>query len=142
MPHPLPPRAGSFGSQENACGFSSRDIGHFSKNFISIDTDHFAGGDVCGRCIRVRGTESGASGNSVLFKIVDECASGCEGHGVDMSTGGLKAVTGFSWDRKGVNWEWASCSEPLVVKSGSSVRWSKSKSKRGRKMMEAEAALN
>lgn len=32
----------------------------------------------CGKCIRLRGVEDGASGDWVVVKVVDECAS-CEG---------------------------------------------------------------
>jgi hypothetical protein len=36
--------------------------------------------------------------------VVDECAS-CAGNGdVDLSTDALKEATGFSWDRKRIEW--------------------------------------
>lgn len=122
--------AGSFGSQQNACGFNGGDVkGHFQQHFASITTKHFSRG-VCGKCVRV----SGATGKAILFKIVDECASGCGAHGLDFSMGGLKAVTGYSWDKKKVTWEWADCGGAAIVSS-------RRKGRKGRKMMEAAAAV-
>lgn len=40
---------------------------------------------VCGRCVRIRGTEDDAPGNSFLVKIVDECPT-CSYGDVDLST--------------------------------------------------------
>ena len=38
-------------------------------------------------------------------KLVDQCAS-CSCGDVDLSSRGLNAATGFSWDRKRIEWEW------------------------------------
>ncbi|KAL4436562.1 hypothetical protein ABPG75_003701 [Micractinium tetrahymenae] len=62
----------------------------------------------CGDCVRVRGTESGASGKSFLVKIVDMCPT-CSHGDIDFSTAALEAITGRSWDRKNIEWEWSSC---------------------------------
>jgi len=35
--------------------------------------------------------------------VVDECAS-CSGGDVDFSTTALEKITGFSWDRKRIEW--------------------------------------
>jgi hypothetical protein len=44
--------------------------------------------------------------------VVDECAVGCNGDGdIDMSIPGLKASTGFAWDRKNIEWDWIDCNE-------------------------------
>lgn len=40
---------------------------------------------MCGRCVRIRGTEDDAPGNSFLVKIVDECPT-CSYGDVDLST--------------------------------------------------------
>lgn len=50
-------------------------------------------GGSCGRCVRVRGTESGASGKSFLVMIVDECPT-CSRGDIDFSTTALEAITG------------------------------------------------
>jgi hypothetical protein len=128
----IPPAlfAESFGAQQNACGFNGGDVdGHFKQHFASITSKHYSH-DVCGKCVRV----SGATGKAVLFKIVDECASGCGDHGLDFSMDGLKAVTGYSWDKKKVTWEFADC-------GGAAVMSSRKSSKKGRKMLEAGAAV-
>ena len=55
-------------------------------------------------------------------QVVDECAS-CDGNGdVDFSIAALKAITGYSWDRKRIEWEWTSCDggRKLLSDDGSS----------------------
>lgn len=66
----------------------------------------------CGQCVLVHGTEAGASGAKVLVKIIDMCP-GCSYGDIDFSTKGLLDITGFSWDRKGISWEWVpDCNVP------------------------------
>lgn len=104
--------------------------GHFATYFASVASSKFNGGSACGKCIRVRGAEGGATGKSILFKVVDECASGCGSGDIDFSKTGLKQTTGFSWDEKKIVWDWAPCDGPKIV-SGS-----RSGKRGGRKIME------
>jgi hypothetical protein len=72
---------------------------------------------VCQSCIRIRGipgqTTPGFNIEPVVVMIVDQCA-GCAKGSIDLSTTGLAAVTGYSWDKKMVNWEFWDCNRPAV----------------------------
>ncbi|PSC72013.1 hypothetical protein C2E20_4764 [Micractinium conductrix] len=90
----------------NACQFG--DIGEpWETMYAALPTDSFQLSD-CGKCIKVQGQESGASGDWIKVMIVDACAT-CSGGDVDFSTNALEAITGFSWDRKKIKWEWTDC---------------------------------
>ena len=53
-------------------------------------------------------------------KLVDQCAS-CSCGDVDLSTRALESSTGFSWDRKRIEWEWdPDCSGGSSSKSNDS----------------------
>lgn len=81
---------------------------------------------VCGRCLKVKGvqghTTSGHKIKPVIVKIVDQCPEwACpkkEGHNIDFSTTALKAITGYDWDKKLIDWEFTSCDDT----SGISIR--------------------
>lgn len=93
---------------------------------------------MCGRCVRVYGDESGATGAGVLFKIIDECASGCGSGSLDFSRTGLEATTGFTWDQKKIVWEWAPCDAAKVLYGARGrSRKGSSKKHKGRKMLDA-----
>lgn len=94
---------------KNSCGLGKLDD-QWERYYAAIPSHKFQR-SMCGTCIRVRGTESDAPGNWVKVMIVDECAgSGCDGDGdVDFSSPALEAITGYSWDRKGIEWEETSC---------------------------------
>lgn len=69
---------------------------------------------ICGRCIKVSGvageTTPGFAIKDVYVKIVDQCPSwACDRGNVDFSTTALKAITGFSWDKKLITWEYVNC---------------------------------
>lgn len=120
----------------NACGFG--DLGsHWERFYGAMNSAQF-GGDVCGKCVRVRGIDSGASGKSFLVKITDECPT-C-GHGdVDFSTTALEAITGFSWDRKRISWEFADC-DGATDAQGEEHESEEEKERKERKQAEEEAA--
>ncbi len=91
----------------NACQFGTLDD-RWEKYYGAFPSHSFDD-SMCGKCIKVRGVEHDAPGEWVTIMIVDECAS-CEGkHDVDMSTRALEESTGYSWDRKTVEWTYASC---------------------------------
>ena len=69
---------------------------------------------ICGRCIKVQGvsgeTTPGFAIKDVYVKIVDQCPDwACDKGNVDFSTTALKAITGFSWDKKLITWEYVNC---------------------------------
>ncbi|KAL4426261.1 hypothetical protein ABPG77_009876 [Micractinium sp. CCAP 211/92] len=97
----------------NACGFGKLDS-QWERMYGAMNHAQFPGS--CGKCVRVTGTDSGASGKSFLVKIVDECPE-CKHGDIDFSTAALEAITGYSWDRKGISWEWADCSGDSSVSS-------------------------
>lgn len=75
-----------------------------------MDYRRWDGGSVCGKCVRVTGAKG-----TYLVKIVDYCAQGhCGKNDLDFSKGALKAITGYSWDYKPIEWEWADCDGPKV----------------------------
>jgi hypothetical protein len=128
----------------NSCQFGKLDD-RWERFYGALPTSSFDRSKDCGRCVRVRGTESDAPTNAwykvrelrvsqsllivaasspvttssrchrlltnlalsaaVKVMIVDSCAS-CNGRGeendIDFSTDALKAITGYSWDRKGI----------------------------------------
>ena len=77
-------------------------------------------GGICGKCIRVTGvkgqTTSGFNIKPIMVKVVDQCPSwACDQGSVDFSTTALQAITGFPWDKKLIQWEYADCNaDPLV----------------------------
>ncbi|KAL4422941.1 hypothetical protein ABPG75_009138 [Micractinium tetrahymenae] len=91
----------------NACGFGKLSD-RFEKYYGAMNRAQFGGS--CGKCVRVRGTESGATGKELVVMIVDECPE-CKHGDIDFSTEALQAITGFSWDRKGISWDWTSCDD-------------------------------
>ncbi|KAL4436563.1 hypothetical protein ABPG75_003702 [Micractinium tetrahymenae] len=102
---------------KNACGFGKLDS-QWERMYGAMNHEQFPGS--CDKCVRVRGTQSGASGESFLVKIVDECPE-CKHGDIDFSTAALEAITGFSWDRKKISWEWADCSGETDARSSEQV---------------------
>jgi len=71
-------------------------------------------GSICGRCIKVRGVKGHTAPGHVIkdryVKIVDQCPSwACDPGNVDFSTTALRFITGYSWDKKKIVWEYAKC---------------------------------
>ncbi|KAL4419449.1 hypothetical protein ABPG77_003562 [Micractinium sp. CCAP 211/92] len=97
----------------NACGFGKLDP-QWERMYGAMNADQFPGS--CGKCVRVKGTDSRASGESFLVMIVDECPE-CKHGDIDFSSAALEAITGYSWDRKGISWDWADCSGDSSVSS-------------------------
>lgn len=105
---------------KNACNFNARSLNARWQVFYGAMNEadwNAAGGKKgsCGRCVSVRGIKGQTTGGHrikpVIVKIVDQCpGSSCSKGSVDFSTTALKAITGYSWDRKKVAWEWVNCS--------------------------------
>jgi hypothetical protein len=93
---------------KNSCQFG-RLPARWEKYYAAIPSHVYKRERDCGKCLKIRGTEKDAPGDWVIVKIVDECAS-CKGNGdVDLSTTALKEATGYSWDRKDIEWEEVDC---------------------------------
>jgi hypothetical protein len=98
---------------QNFCGIRhlggyKGDSSYFERcGFAALSHTRF--GNPCGRCIRVREVGSRRSMvHGVLLKVTDKCCS-CKWGDVDMCSGALRRITGFSWDRKKIEWTWANC---------------------------------
>lgn len=92
----------------NACGFNPKSLGKkWNTYFVAMNEGDFnKAGRPCGKCIEVKGN----SGKSVYAKIVDICPKKyCKSGHVDLSSPALKMATGYSWDKKPVQWRFASC---------------------------------
>lgn len=89
----------------NACQYGKL-LPYFEVYYGAMNTAQYPGS--CGRCVVVRGIEAGSTGKEVLVRIVDECAS-CSYGDVDLSMRALWDSTGFSWDRKRIEWEYVEC---------------------------------
>jgi hypothetical protein len=90
----------------NACGYTGSIGSHWEGYYAALPTgcgDQGWSKERCGQCIKARGTQGGASGDWVVVKMIDQCA-GCQCGDVDFSTNALKDATGFSWDRKSIEW--------------------------------------
>lgn len=73
--------------------------------------------NACGRCIEVKGkkghTTRGHKIKPIIAKIVDECPSwACNKGSVDFSSVALKAITGYTWDKKKISWRYVDCPVP------------------------------
>jgi hypothetical protein len=73
---------------------------------------------ICGRCIKVRGVKGETTPGHVIkdiyVKIVDQCPDwACDRGNVDFSTVALKFITGYSWDKKKIVWEYADCPDEV-----------------------------
>ncbi|PSC68371.1 polyribonucleotide nucleotidyltransferase [Micractinium conductrix] len=94
----------------NSCQFGTLDS-KWETLYAALPSQVFNKDEDCGKCIKVRGTEPDAPGKWVTIMVVDECAS-CEGDGdVDFSDVALEKITGYNWDRKGIEWDWVDCEE-------------------------------
>ena len=103
-PCPCPSPAGD-GEKDatgrNACDFDS--LGSkWEKYYAALPEGQFDSSD-CGKCVKVCGEEA-----CVTVKVVDACAS-CSNGDIDLSTAALKKATGYSWDRKPVEWSFTGC---------------------------------
>jgi hypothetical protein len=82
-PPPLPAEAYDKDSTGfNACGFRRLED-YFERMFAAMNHAQFDGS--CGKCIKVQGTDRGASGQWYTVKIVDRCP-GCSHGDVDFSS--------------------------------------------------------
>lgn len=69
---------------------------------------------VCGRCLEVVGvkgeTTRGHKIKPVIVKVVDLCPDwACKRGNVDFSKVALKKITGYSWDKKKIQWRYTDC---------------------------------
>lgn len=90
----------------NACQFGELDD-RYEKYYGALASERFDMKD-CGKCVEIIGTEADAPGDRVIIMIVDECA-GCDRDDVDMSKRALRESTGYSWDRKRIEWKYVDC---------------------------------
>lgn len=107
--------------EKDVTGFNSCQFGkladYYERFYCALPSHVFDRKKHCGRCIKVRGTEGDAPGDWVKMMIVDECAS-CRGDGdVDMSKRALLGTTGYSWDRKRIEWAFTDCDTDIETRS-------------------------
>ena len=107
----------------NACQFDVRKLDkHWNvyygamngADWRAIGGNRGGRSNACGKCIEVKGrkgqTTPGHKIKPVIVKIVDECPSwACQKGSVDFSTVALKAITGYSRDKKRINWKYVEC---------------------------------
>jgi expansin (peptidoglycan-binding protein) len=107
----------------NACQFDVRKLDrHWNIYYAAMNGADWrkAGGNrggrsnACGRCIEVKGvkgqTTKGHHIKPVIARVVDECPSwACKPGSVDFSSVALKAITGYSWDKKRITWKYVDC---------------------------------
>ena len=110
---------------ENMCEFKAKTLPDtFQRYYAALsEADWKSNGmyDVCGRCIRACGTEKDAPG-CVIAMVVDQCPDwACVRGNVDFSTVALEKATGYSWDRKSIEWDFVDC-DSGVLSSGSVER--------------------
>jgi hypothetical protein len=104
---------------KNMCEFNARKLSMKWQVFYGAMNErdwNAIGGksSICGRCIKVRGVKGHTTPGHVIkdiyVKIVDQCPSwACDRGNVDFSTVALKFITGYSWDKKKIVWEYAKC---------------------------------
>ncbi|KAL4853674.1 hypothetical protein ACK3TF_005393 [Chlorella vulgaris] len=91
--------AGGRGS--GSCGIR-QNLGSFETYYVSLNGAQYSSGK-CGSCI----TACGSRGCATMM-VVDHCPS-CPHGDIDTSSEALRQLTGKSWDRKPVSWNWSSC---------------------------------
>ena len=92
----------------NACGFNPKSLPKKYQTYYAAmnEGDFKKAGRPCGKCVKVKG----ATGKTVYAKVVDICPKMyCKSGHVDFSSPALKAITGYSWDKKPIKWSWANC---------------------------------
>lgn len=104
---------------ENMCEYDPGSLDDkWQKYYGAMNEDDWndAGGKggICGKCIVVKGvqgeTAPGFSIKPVVVKIVDLCPGwACDRGNVDFSTTALEAITGYSWDKKAIVWDYIDC---------------------------------
>lgn len=91
------------------------------------DWNSYGGYSICGQCIKVVGvhgqTAPGFRIKPVIVMIVDQCpSSGCARGSVDFSSTALQAITGYSWDKKMIKWEYVSCDQASASSTAARVQ--------------------
>lgn len=104
---------------KNACQFNAKALpDQWNKYYAALNEADWKrlGGvkGVCGRCLEVKGvngeTTRGHRIRPVVVKVVDLCPSwACDKGNVDFSSVALKAITGYSWDKKKIKWRFTDC---------------------------------
>lgn len=93
---------------KNACQFNPKKISKKWNRYYAAmnERDFKKAGRPCGSCVKAKG----ATGKIVYAKVVDICPKKyCKSGHVDFSTVALKKITGYSWDKKPIQWKWSSC---------------------------------
>lgn len=130
----------------NACQFDANRLSkQWNIYYAAIneaDWNKYGGrSGVCGRCLKVRGvkgeTTKGHKIKDVIVKVVDLCPEwACpkkEGHNIDFSTTALEDITGYHWDKKLIDWEFAPCDEDKGKNDKWSTKGNKNKKKKTKK---------
>lgn len=105
---------------KNACQFNAKKLpDRWRKYYAALNEADWKnaglrGGrsNACGRCLEVVGLDRkrGAPKKKVIVKVVDLCPKwACKKGDVDFSSEALYAITGYSWDRKKIEWKYTSC---------------------------------
>lgn len=108
---------------KNACQFNVKQLDrHWNIMYAAMNEADWRaiGGNrggrsnACGKCITVSGvkghTTKGHRIKPIIAKIVDLCPSwACKKGSVDFSSVALKAITGYSWDKKRIVWKYTEC---------------------------------
>ena len=110
---------------QNMCEYNPKQLSDKWQVFYGAmnqaDWNAMGGKDgICGRCIKARGvsgqTTPGFVIKDVYVKIVDQCPDwACDRGNVDFSTTALQAITGFSWDKKKIVWEYVDCPDDVAA---------------------------
>lgn len=98
-------------------------------NFVAMNSEQWADGSTCGRCVRARCTDSQCTNNDfVTLYVVDKCPE-CKYGDLDMSIPAYKQVTGLWPNRLEIEWEWTTCAQDMTgsihwdPKDGSNENW-------------------
>lgn len=105
---------------KNACQFNAKKLPkRWRKYYAALNEADWRkagtrGGksNACGKCLEVVGLDRkrGAPKKKVVVKIVDLCPKwACKAGNVDFSKDALYDITGYSWDRKTIQWKYTSC---------------------------------
>lgn len=93
---------------KNACQFNPKKLSKKWNTYYAAmnERDFNKAGRPCGKCVKVKGK----TGKTVYAKVVDICPRRyCNSGHVDFSSIALKKITGYSWDKKPIQWKWSAC---------------------------------
>lgn len=105
---------------KNACQFNAKKLPkRWRKYYAALNEDDWRKAGVrggkskaCGKCLEVVGLDRkrGTPKKKVVVKIVDLCPKwACKKGNVDFSKDALYDITGYTWDRKKIQWQFTKC---------------------------------